>query len=616
MKRSFWPVLMILCILASLFSMHAAAVNDEPLYYREVEWDREEQDWGDPGELRVLEGWKLPPEWNRTLVFCDADGSTLKGTPVLEKTGVFDLEQSHGVDDGWLIAGVTCGDTRIFLIDGNVTYSASVSCVTEDEYLGQPDIGGDPVLTDECACREFEYGGKDYAAGFGFERDDVLDLYNEHMSGPSVSYELTEGEGYGEHYFEYGVYLAEVIGTEGINTIYRKSEDLEMTVDSLTLDSFTGDAGTFSLEAGSAQVTTAVSPESSGRLYYDTGCAGSARLTAALSVGEEHFEVYVTFTCKELGTDIIDCSEADTIQEIYDILARESGARRMNRAVVVLGAKTYAAGADGVTAVTLPDVTFCSEPVAVTLCGTEENGIRTVVIGTVFIDTQAGGHIQGISFEAPVRGEGTALCGRNGAGAYNVIDCAFEGYETAIDCSDSFIGATKGNVFTDNTTAIRVALPAFNCNQDQWRFNRFIKNETAIKVEKLNSFITPYYFRVCDSDFMCNGVDFDLQIPGTFYFYRNFFFCADEGGIRAPVIINSGTSGGAQDAGGENALHCYPARANSITDDDDTLIFGNENTVLNSIADELVVQDVEDGTAITVVEDTGSGPSQIAQWQF
>ena len=35
--------------------------------------------------------------------------------------------------------------------------------------------------------------------------------------------------------------------------------------------------------------------------------------------------------------------------------------------------------------------------------------------------------------------------------------------------------------------------------------------------------MSPYYFRVTDNNFVNNDTDFDIQYPGTFYFYRNYY---------------------------------------------------------------------------------------------
>lgn len=44
-----------------------------------------------------------------------------------------------------------------------------------------------------------------------------------------------------------------------------------------------------------------------------------------------------------------------------------------------------------------------------------------------------------------------------------------------------------------------------------------------MKIESFNDFLSPYYFRITNSDFIDNGVDFDVDCAATLYFYQNFY---------------------------------------------------------------------------------------------
>ena len=608
MRKKILTVLLVLCLAVGLLPAGAGGLETQPLYYREVEWNPDAQAWGDPGALTAMDDYMLPADWNRMLIFCDADGNTLAGTPAVEDTGVFSLEEDRVVQGGWLLTGVAVGQTMISVEVGSVSYRAGIRCVTVDEFLGNQGGHDDPRPGDDACRREtFELNETAYSVGFGFEReDDVLNLYEQGNSGPSVSYTPENGPGVyggsGWDRFDFNLYAALVEGQEGINTIFRK-KDLEFSVRSLTLTAVSGDADAFSLEPGTTQVTAAAAPSASGCVYYDRSHTGAAKLTAVVTVGGEDYTVWVTFTCSAIGTDTIDCSGMATIQEVNGALAQAG--RSSGKVEIVFGAHEYAAGTDGVTVITIPNLTSCREPDAITIRGERNNVSETVLKGGISYEAEQGGRIEDVSFAAPAEGSGTGLTGITGAGGCGVYRCCFTGFATAIDSTKSFIGATEGNSFTGNTIAVHISLPEGNSNQDQWSFNRFIRNGTAVKVDRLNSFITPYYFRLRDSDFICNTTDFDIVPGGDYYFYRNYFYCEAENSLRAPQV-----------AEGTTVPHCYPARAHSIAEGRDELIYGEENTVLNSLSGELLVSEIAEGTTIDVVEDDGTGAALLAIWAF
>ena len=107
----------------------------------------------------------------------------------------------------------------------------------------------------------------------------------------------------------------------------------------------------------------------------------------------------------------------------------------------------------------------------------------------------------------------------------NVIQCVFSGYPVAVDATTGFLSCTGGNVFVDNRIGVKVDLSGTQQggNQSPWQYNTFLRNGTAVQVLGFNSIMSPYYFRIVDSNFIGNSTDFDLQAPGTVYLYRNYF---------------------------------------------------------------------------------------------
>ena len=107
----------------------------------------------------------------------------------------------------------------------------------------------------------------------------------------------------------------------------------------------------------------------------------------------------------------------------------------------------------------------------------------------------------------------------------NVIQCVFSGYPVAADATTGFLAFTNGNVFVDNQIGVKVDLSETQQggNNSPWQYNTFLRNGTAVQVLGFNSIMSPYYFRIVDSNFIGNSTDFDLKAPGTVYLYRNYF---------------------------------------------------------------------------------------------
>ena len=271
------------------------------------------------------------------------------------------------------------------------------------------------------------------------------------------------------------------------------------------------------------------------------------------------------------AAETVDCSELFTIQSVNEALQQTAATGAKVR--IILGPHEYTAGPDQETVITIPDLTSCPDPDAITVCG---SGAETVLRGSIRYEASGCGRIEQLTFSAPSQGSGTAL---SGPGAFSVSGCTFSGYAVAVLAESG---------------------------RGRWDNNRFLNNGTAVRAEGLSEDTTPCDFRLQDSDFIGNTVDFDVSAaPGDYYFYRNFFGAA-ETSARSPV----------KKEGQNIRLHCYPARKHPITGGDATLILGSENTVLNDISGELPVSEIPSGTVIRVVSDPGSGAALLAVWTF
>ena len=102
--------------------------------------------------------------------------------------------------------------------------------------------------------------------------------------------------------------------------------------------------------------------------------------------------------------------------------------------------------------------------------------------------------------------------------------CSFTGYEIALDATASTIAASFC-VFAGNGTAFRLKLEQgfMSSSSSSWAYNTFIDNGTAMQFISFNDIVTPYFFRIRESNFIDNDTDFDLQCPATLYFHSNYF---------------------------------------------------------------------------------------------
>lgn len=266
----------------------------------------------------------------------------------------------------------------------------------------------------------------------------------------------------------------------------------------------------------------------------------------------------------------------------------------------------------------------------------ENNGQagRPQIIGGINIAGKARlnslSNVDFVAPEAPNIGEITSAI----TGSCSQIDgCTFRGYDVAIDNTDDILGSLHSNVFLDNDIAIRIdqqASGGINLNGNS--NNRFMRNGIAIQVLNLTQFVGAFYFRVYDSDFIDNDVDFDFAEEGTYYFYRNYYgekkdkdYGPNYGANYSDFWDNDLDNDGREDSSGtrrapiieehENVtIITNPRRTNSILSENDTLGFDIDGKIyiLDEMTGELVIakkelKDQDNNVKIKVGKDDGSG---------
>ena len=600
--RRILSVMLCLCLLLTCIPAGVWAEGEQHIYFKEIEWDDGADDWVVSTSVQSLTSRSYYVNVSFGLLFTDADGTVITGDIddiSVDDESVCTVETFRGVTNGFEIVGISAGTAAITISAGGKTYQEEIT--VEELSNGPSNPGGnsnpDPG-DDACHLETFTLNGENYAVGFGFERDGgVLDLYEEGNSGPSCEYGQASTGSYGEEdwdMFDYPVFVGKIVTQEGSNTIYQNATaDVSLSIKEVRLEAaYTTDAAiTFSLERGSQQVTTKTAPiDNPPEIYYDRSREGAVKVCATVEVEGTEYEIWYTVTTEFEVTDTIDLSNAASIREINQRLANFQKTR--NAVVIQLGAKEYGGDGDD-PAIIIPDLTDNWSPSAITVLGVKENSGSTVVHGGIVLEAPASGSIFEVTLKARTEGEGTGITGQSDAGAFNLYACDFFDFATAVDSTNSFIGATVGNYFEHNTVALKIALDNFSCNQDQLEENNFFENGTAVFVTSLNDFITPYYFRLRDGQFIGNDTDFDISQKGEYYFYRN-LFAADGATLREPQITQR-----------EGVIiHCYPA-----CDFDGNLILDkNDNTILNDLAGELKIRVSQlGGHKLTIVTDNGSG---------
>lgn len=469
--------------------------------------------------------------------------------------------------------------------------------------------------------QEFTIGEKTYTLGFGNERDAVDGLVN--MGGNStVSYEKETSGNYGDAYYSlpFAIFLVEYKGMDGFYEIYYQtdaSREVTWTIQSIKLSYILGDKNdqgeqvTFSLEKGSlvpskTNVASNVHGSYAFDVYYNRQYAGYSLITAEVYV--EATETTYTVTgiagCDAIEPVKIDC-ETENIVTAAALNDRLADIHTNQPVEIHLANANYTD-----TTVNIPSMTTGFFPDAVAIFGASYPG--SSVVESMCLNGNSGYMIENVDFIAD--GSEVGLNGTVGAGSVGLMNCSFRGYQIAVNSTNSFIAATRGNVFQDNEIAAWVNIgPDCGTRQDNWTYNTFKNNNIAVKITQLNNTFPPTLFRLEDDNFINNEVDFDISMPGHYFMYCNFY--SQDGSVCRAPRTTEGTG---------VFIHCYPAQ-NSVRDfgpfsQAGALILGDgedANVILNSMASSLglYVEQLPNKT-IQVVEMVEGSLKEVATWRF
>lgn len=307
------------------------------------------------------------------------------------------------------------------------------------------------------------------------------------------------------------------------------SEKVSLTVKKLWLEVLYGEKDCFSLSE-----TEFVQEQTNGfgtdvTLYSKAGNRGGIRLWAEveIKVGDQTTTEKVSITCISSRTGYYTESrkQGDTVDALNAYLEQlvENGLEKNATYEVVLANQEYTGtikipeefeAGNGGTDLVLRGST------------SKDGTAATIIRGAIDLNGATVSDLRELHFKA------TDTCKKaiSGGSLLNMSCCSFEGYDIAADATVGCVTLTDGNVFVNNKVAVCVDLAdsRLGVNQSSWKNNTFIGNGTAVQIKSLHSFISAYYLRILDSNFIGNKLDFDMQCEGTLYMYRNYFCQAKE----------------------------------------------------------------------------------------
>ena len=508
-------------------------------------------------------------------------------------------------------------------------------------------------------------GDKNYLVGFGTKEGN--DAGKIHISGRGTTYpdQTFVGEDEAKGFIRGSNPLTIMVSEDNLSGEYTELADypFTVTVKSVAIDTYSGSAMKLSQEVG-AQTPYHTLPANSDNLRAELSGLDFSQLTTHQMIDGQYFEhansvwpyleggkaaeaVAVATLTIAPKSDAITV-EGSSVSGEVDVTVRvhlqvttsmrADWNRPDNDTVDALNAflaemaKSIDTTTDNHFELHLANTTYTGTvviPEAFTMFGQHGQDLRivgaenTTIVGGVNLNGVKLGGLNRIKF-LPAANASEVVSGSRavyGGSVNDLTDCEFRYYDVAIDSSAGTIHPHANNIFENNHIAVKVDIANSPDNSmATWYHNTYRKNTIAVQVISLqpNSF-NPYQFRISDSNFFCNTTDFDIQYSGVYYFYRNYYYC-EQDGIRNGILITSdenvivhGLSGG--------------SRSEEVRFDETDEVRNNvlvravkdgDNTVLNNQSSTLRFNEVYlvEDVSIKLVEDFGQGATLLATWSF
>jgi len=384
-----------------------------------------------------------------------------------------------------------------------------------------------------------QYIGDDIVVGFTYYDDDVFYVVGDQCSTSGIISNRLPQES--DPYMPFGTsgkfgkeIAAAYISKDNKGAyVFTKIENgkASVTVNKVWIDHVDGVPEAFSLD-DRTHITELNGPFDSSdlpQLYYKSGVHGRIYLCADIeaTVGNKTVSGMVRFSCKSSysvpNNAVYDCEELGirTVDDLNSLL--KSIADSLDPFVDdSVDYKVILADTDYSGTVQIPDAFGGNNKIS--LIGSTEGTTR--LVGSIDLNKLRTGvsSIRNITFIAPQnegRGETRAVYN----GTTGIKECVFYGYDVALDTTSAGLLTADNCVFINNGIASRVDVGTLNTGMfnNMSKSNTFLNNGTAVQILSLNKFVSPYYFRIYDSNFINNGTDIDARCGGTLYFYRNYF---------------------------------------------------------------------------------------------
>ena len=362
----------------------------------------------------------------------------------------------------------------------------------------------------------FTQGSKTYGVGFSYDIDGVTSILE---GGMCSGYTTSAPKG--EKRIEWGTVpvkagLQIVDENFGVYYDFEKASPVSIEVNELSIEPIFGDENTFSWSA-TDDVSATDNPEAV--LYCHEGADATALIWANVTctLGGEVYtrdvSCIVQVIYKETRTICLSDIEGTTeLNNQLAKLAEDSPANSITQ--IFLGDdEGNPMVFDGT--VEIPDA-FAGNKQLILHCN------NVTIMGSLNLNYASVISIDGINFIGDETPGVSAIYG----GTCGLIEnCSFTGYDVAL------VSNQYGNLnpirctFVENKIAASMDVEdlQWNMSLNAWDGNLFQQNGTAVKIESFNGFLSPYQFRVTNSDFIGNGVDFDVDCAATLYFYQNFY---------------------------------------------------------------------------------------------
>lgn len=395
-----------------------------------------------------------------------------------------------------------------------------------DGYRLNVSEGGDILASIDVSARPinvaayFTLGSKTYGVGFTYTIDDITRIYEDEVCSGFTTSDPRGQTRTAWASFPVDAGLQIIDENRGIYYDVEKAAPVSVEVNRLWLEPIFGAKDTFSWSATEDVMTT---EDPDAILYFHEGADATARIWANVTctVGGEvctrDVSCIVQVIYKE--TQTIYLSDVQNTADLNKQLAELAENTPQNSITqIFLGYDETGAPADPMIfegTVEIP-AAFTGDKELILHCS------NVTIEGCLNLNSANVISIDGIDFIGEKTPGVSAIYGSTCGWIEN---CSFTHYDVALASDENGNLNPIRCTFADNNIAASVDVEElqWNMSLNAWNGNLFQNNGTAVKVESFNDFLSPYQFRITNSDFIGNVVDFDVDCAATLYFYQNFY---------------------------------------------------------------------------------------------